>query len=141
MDRGIEGKGSSIRSTVFQPTEGNDTAGRTLLAGGGLLGAVAMSSCCIAPLVLFSLGVTGAWIGNLATLYPYQPYFFVATAGFLAAGFYRTYRKRDAASFETGSTCVSPLSDRFNKVVLWSATVLVLAALAFPYVAPSLLKT
>jgi mercuric ion transport protein len=30
----------------------------------GLLGALAASSCCILPLVLFSLGVSGAWIGN-----------------------------------------------------------------------------
>ena len=141
MDRGIGVKGPMVRSSDSLPARGSDTAGRTLLAGGGLLGAVAMSSCCIAPLVLFSLGVTGAWIGNLASLNPYQPYFFVVTAGFLGAGFYRTYRKRGAASYDSGSACASPLSDRFNKVVLWSATALVLAALAFPYVAPSLLTT
>ena len=38
---------------------------KSLFASGGLLGALAMSSCCILPLTLFSLGVTGAWIGNL----------------------------------------------------------------------------
>ncbi len=139
MDRGIDAEGPMVRSTESLPAKGSETAGRTLLAGGGLLGALAMSSCCIAPLALFSLGVSGAWIGNLASLNPYQPYFFVVTAGFLGAGYYRTYRRRGAASFEAGSACASPLSDRFNKVVLWSATALVLAALAFPYVAPRLL--
>lgn len=139
MGRGIDANGPMSRSTGSRPAKGSETAGRTLLAGGGLLGALAMSSCCIAPLALFSLGVSGAWIGNLASLNPYQPYFFVVTAGFLGAGYYRTYRKRGAASYETGSACASPLSDRFNKVVLWSATALVLAALAFPYVAPRLL--
>jgi len=36
--------------------------GRTqkLVAAGGILGAIAASSCCIAPLVLFSLGISGA---------------------------------------------------------------------------------
>ena len=113
----------------------------TLFAGGGVLGAVAMSSCCIVPLVLFSLGVTGAWIGNLAALYPYKPYFFVATAGFLGAGFYRAYRKPKASACTADGYCATPISDRINKAVLWSATVLVLAALAFPYVAPVFLES
>ena len=33
------------------------------MAAGGLIGALAASSCCILPLVLFALGVSGAWIG------------------------------------------------------------------------------
>ena len=50
-----------------------------LVAAGGILGAIAASACCIAPLALFSLGVSGAWIGNLTALAPYQPYFIAAT--------------------------------------------------------------
>jgi mercuric ion transport protein len=45
------------------------------MAAGGMLGALAASSCCILPLVLFSLGVCGAWIGNFTRLAPYQAYF------------------------------------------------------------------
>ena len=33
-----------------------------LVAAGGVIGALAASSCCILPLVLFGLGVSGAWI-------------------------------------------------------------------------------
>lgn len=40
-----------------------------LVAAGGILGALAASSCCIIPLVLFSLGISGAWIGNLTALF------------------------------------------------------------------------
>ena len=112
---------------------------KTLLTGGSALGALAMSSCCIVPLALFSLGVTGAWIGNLTALYPYKMYFLVPTAAFLAGGFYKVYRKPKASAREGESYCTSPMSDRINKVVLWSASVLVLAALAFPYLAPLLL--
>ena len=65
---------------------GAETTRRTLLTGGGVLGALAMTSCCIMPLVLFSLGATGAWIGNLAALYPYKLYFLVPAVGFLAGG-------------------------------------------------------
>ncbi len=114
---------------------------RTIFAGGSLFGALAMSSCCIMPLVLFSLGITGAWIGNLAALYPYKLYFFIPTAGFLVGGFYMAYRKPKAADCESGSSCAAPISNRINKIVLWAATLLVLAALAFPYYAPVLLDT
>ena len=55
------------------------------MAAGGLLGALAASSCCIVPLTLFGLGVSGAWIGNLTWLAPYQPCFIVATLGFVEA--------------------------------------------------------
>jgi len=36
-----------------------------LAAAGGILGALAASSCCIVSLALFTLGISGAWIGNL----------------------------------------------------------------------------
>jgi hypothetical protein len=52
---------------------------QTLVAAGGVFGALAASSCCIVPLVLFGLGISGAWIGNLTQLAPYQPYFIAAT--------------------------------------------------------------
>lgn len=38
----------------------------------GALGALAMTSCCILPLVLVSLGVTGVFIGQLTALYAYK---------------------------------------------------------------------
>ena len=41
-----------------------------LIAAGGVLGALAATSCCIIPLVLFTLGIGGAWIGNLKALAP-----------------------------------------------------------------------
>jgi mercuric ion transport protein len=126
-------------------TQGLGNTGETrrqgLIATGGVLGALAMSSCCILPLVLFSLGITGAWIGNLAALYPYKLYFLVPTAGFLAGGFYLAYRKPKAAACEGDGYCGTPISNRINKAVLWMSTVLVLAALAFPYYAPLLLDS
>jgi MerT mercuric transport protein len=48
--------------------------GQMLTAAGGVLGALAAASCCILPLVLFGLGVSGAWIGTFTQLAPYQPF-------------------------------------------------------------------
>lgn len=115
-----------------------DTPPQGLMAAGGLIGALAASSCCILPLALFSAGIGGAWIGNLTALAPYQPYFIAATLGFLGAGFYLVYvRPRRACA--VGTACARPLPRRIVKISLWTATALAAAAVAFPYVAPPLL--
>ncbi len=123
-------------SVPGQPEERADrSVGEGLVAAGGLFGALAASSCCIAPLVLFSLGVSGAWIGNLTALATYQPIFVVFTLGFLGAGFWMVYR-RPKATLPEGSYCPRSVSGPWIKVALWSSTVLILAAMAFPYAAP-----
>src|ERR1700692_3167399 len=48
--------------------------GRRVLFAGGLAALLA-STCCLGPLVLVALGVSGAWIGNLTLLEPYRPVF------------------------------------------------------------------
>lgn len=109
-----------------------------LAAAGGVFGALAASSCCIVPLVLFSLGIGGAWIGNLTALSPYQPIFIAITLGFLGYGFYAVYWKPKKACTD-GAACAHPLPNRIVKTALWVATLLVGAAIAFPYAAPWLL--
>lgn len=112
--------------------------GQKLLVAGGVLAALGASSCCILPLVLFSVGVSGAWIGNLTALAPYQPVFVAAALVFLAVGFWRVYRQPKVACAE-GSACARPGANRVAKIGLWLATALVFAAVAFPYAAPMLL--
>ena len=112
--------------------------GQGLVAAGGVLGALAASSCCIVPVVLFSLGATGAWIGNLTALAPYQPVFVTVTAGFLGTGFYMVYRRPKAAGAQ-GAPCARPIRARIVKAALWSSVALTAAALAFPYAAPVIL--
>ena len=132
---------STVRTRPIKRSRLDEGAQKRIFTGGSVLGAIAMSSCCILPLALFSVGVTGAWIGNLSALYPYKLYFLVPTAGFLAGGFYLIYRKPKADACEADGACAAPISSRINKVVLWSATALTLAALAFPYFAPLLLES
>jgi mercuric ion transport protein len=110
-----------------------------LVAAGGLLAALAAGSCCIMPLALFTLGIGGAWIGNLTALAPYQPIFIAVTFVFLATGYYLVYRRRDAACDD--GACARPLPRRGVKLALWAATTLVASAIAFPYAARALLGT
>ena len=114
--------------------------GRQRLVGvGGILGALAASSCCIVPLILFSLGIGGAWIGNLTALAPYKPLFVAGTTGVLGYGFYLVYWKPRRACAEDAA-CARPIPSRIVQIALWFATVLVAAAFAFDYVAPLLLS-
>ena len=112
---------------------------KALLATVGLLAALGASSCCLLPLGLFLVGVSGAWIGNLAALAPYQPVFVAVALACLAGGFFAVYRKPKVAACAEGSYCARPASDRIAKVALWSAAAVVAAALAFPYAASILL--
>jgi len=112
--------------------------GQVWMAAGGVLGALAASSCCILPLVLFGLGISGAWIGNLTQLAPYQPYFIAATLSFLGAGYWMVYRASKRACTHT-DVCARPLPHRLVKSALILATILVVAALGVDLLAPLLL--
>jgi mercuric ion transport protein len=105
------------------------------LAAGGVIGALAASSCCIVPLMLFGLGVSGAWIANLTRLAPYQPYFIAATVGCLAGGYGLLYRSRRRACAH-GQVCARPLSNRVVTGGLILATILGIGALALDVLAP-----
>jgi len=109
--------------------------GKQFAAVGSVIGAVLASSCCIVPLVLVTLGVSGTWIGSLSALEPYKPWFSAVTMLFLGIGFWQVYWK-PKPECEEGSYCASPKSDRVVKIALWSATLLVALALTIDYWAP-----
>jgi mercuric ion transport protein len=122
-----------------EPVATASTSAQTVLAAGGLFGALAASSCCILPVLLFSLGIGGAWIANFTQLAPYKPYFILATLGVLGAGYWLAYRGSKLACAD-GAACARPLPNRLVNTVLVVATVLVIVAYAFDYVAPYLLS-
>src|SRR5258708_24664719 len=77
--------GETDRLSNVAPGTDIDAGGSTqkLLAAGGILAALGAASCCVIPFALFMLGVSGAWIGNLTALEPYQPIFAIIAAGCL----------------------------------------------------------
>lgn len=107
------------------------------LATGGVAGAILSSICCLGPLVLLSLGVSGAWIGSLTALEPYKPIFATIALVFIGLGFRQVYF-RPRTVCEHGSYCARPQSALITKIALWSATVLVIASLTLNWWAPLL---
>ena len=107
--------------------------GRGALAAGGLA-AILASTCCLGPLVLVALGVSGAWIGNLTLLEPYRPVFIGAA---LVALFFAGRRIfRPAAACSPGAVCALPQVRTAYKLIFWTVVALVLIVLGFPYVLP-----
>jgi mercuric ion transport protein len=127
--------------TINQDHQITDNRRRqNLMAAGGLLGALAASSCCILPLTLFGLGVSGAWIGNFTRLAAYQPFFIAATLAFLGYGDWLVYRSSTRACAD-GEACARPLPNRVVKTSLILATILVVAALGLDFIAPLFLNS
>jgi mercuric ion transport protein len=106
------------------------TGSGALFVGG--LAAILASTCCLGPLVLVALGLSGAWIGNLTRLEPYRPFFIAAS---LVALFFAGRRIfRPAQACERGEVCAVPRTRNIYKILFAIVSVLVLIALVFPYV-------
>lgn len=122
--------------TVDLPSTGNANKQRHgWLAAGGVVGAILASACCVVPLLLVTLGVSGAWIANLTALEPYKPYVAVVTLGLIGFGFWRVYFRPKAAC-EDGSYCAKPQSSFITKSALWTGAFVTLLAITINWWAP-----
>lgn len=104
----------------------------SVLAVGGVAAALA-STCCLGPLILVALGFSGAWIGNLAALEPFRPWFIAAAAGALFFAGRRIFRKAEIC--RPGEICSVPQTRRAYKAIFGIVTALVVIAIVFPYLA------
>ena len=100
----------------------------------GVLAAIGASVCCVGPLVLLALGISGAWIGNLTAFEPYRPWFIGLTLIFLALAFRKLYLVPQACA--PGTLCADPQATKRQRLVFWSVVVLLLGLLAVPWFAP-----
>ena len=116
-----------------------DTAKGWGATGFGVLGALAMTSCCILPLVLVSFGVTGVFIAQLGAFYAYKWVTFTLSAAFIGYGFYKAYMPVSPDTCADG-TCTRPINRTVMRVTLWAAAAIVAVAMAFPHITPFILK-
>jgi len=96
----------------------------------GSLAALLASACCLGPLVLVSLGLGGAWVGNLQALAPFRPLFLAGAAVALAVAGRRIFRRAPACA--PGIACAVPATGRTSKILFVVVALLVLLAAAFP---------
>ena len=98
---------------------------------GAFIATIGASLCCVAPLVLVALGISGAWIGYLTALQPYSIYFSGMAIFFLGMAFYRLYLATPGC--KPGDVCALPARRRDQRIIFWIATTVLGALLAFPY--------
>lgn len=123
---------TASRTQLPSPTP-PPAAGRGALYAGAVA-AILASTCCLGPLVLLMLGVSGAWIGNLTALEPYRPFFIVAAVVALFFAYRQIFRP--AAACKPGEVCAVPQVRTTYKALFGLVAVLILIAVSFPFVAP-----
>ncbi len=94
------------------------------------IAALLASSCCLVPLVLVSVGLSGAWLSNLRMLEPYSPIFVGIAIGALALAARSLFRSPASCRLDGG------LPRSLQKSLFWVIAVLTLILLVVPVVAP-----
>jgi mercuric ion transport protein len=102
----------------------------------GILAAIGASACCVGPLVLLALGISGAWISCLTALQPYRTIFIGFTLLFLTGAFSRLFLARGSLYAWIGLHYARTLKRR--RLAFWIVAVLVLCLIAVPWFAPLL---
>jgi mercuric ion transport protein len=111
------------------------TATKQLCAS--VLAAIVGSLCCVAPLVLLTLGISGAWISQLTGLEPYRPIFIGVMVVFLGLAFRQLYIV--PARCAPDEVCANPRLQRRQRQIFWVIVVGLAALIAFPWYASLLL--
>lgn len=102
-----------------------------------VLSSIVASTCCVIPLILVLVGVTGAWMANLQALKPFVAAFTIIALGSLVGAGYVVFRPRPAnraCSLEEAE-CAT-LACRTTRKIFFACAALIAALLLFPYFAP-----
>lgn len=112
-------------------TESKSGAGP--LAVGGIA-AIFASACCLGPLLLVTLGFSGAWIGNLTALEPYRLWFIGGALLATVFAWRRIFRPTEKCP--PGEVCAVLQVNKAYRIFFWIVAVLIAAAIAFPCLLP-----
>ncbi|WP_198358692.1 mercuric transporter MerT family protein [Noviherbaspirillum autotrophicum] len=114
------------------------TSSRKNLSAGlmavGVASAIIASSCCVLPLVLVLIGITGAWMTTLTSLRPVTPVFTVLTLVALGWAGVILFRPATSCAVADGAACekTRPVA----RMVFLGCVAFVALLLLFPLLAP-----
>ena len=106
----------------------------SLLGMGAIIAAIGASVCCVVPLLLLSLGISGAWMSTLTSMQPVRPFFIILTLVFIGLGYRKLYLIPE--NCEEGEACASTEVREKQQMIFWIGSVLILMLLTFPWYAP-----
>lgn len=91
--------------------------------GTAIFAGVAASACCLGPALLVTLGIGGAWVGQLTRLAPFRP-FFLGGAWILLGLSFLQHRRIQKDCKE--GVCEVPRAAKIRLVSLWVGAVILL---------------
>lgn len=100
---------------------------------GAIGAALAASSCCTLPLVLVSLGISGAWVSSLTTLQPFRPVFIALSVGLLGFAAWRHHQALRGPQ----CACEEDRRSQTTRILLGVGGLLVGTLLFSPYLLPA----
>ncbi len=101
---------------------------------GGIAAAIGAGLCCVGPFLLLTLGISGAWIGNLTLLEPYRPLFIAAVLALFGWAGWKVYRPVEAC--EPGTACAIPQVRKRRQVIFWITAIVALVLVTSTYWIP-----
>ena len=124
----------NIQPSPSSPPQKRLSLGLMTLA---VLSSVVASTCCVVPLILVLVGITGAWMGNLQALKPLVPVFTVIALGALGWAGYLVFRPMQAngACSAEEAECTTAAC-RATKRIFIVCAAFIAALLLFPFAAP-----
>lgn len=132
MDQGSREVAMNGAAEGAQSATGGGKAGLI----GGALAAFATVVCWVVPLVLVSIGVTGAWMSTFTVLAPYKWVLILLALGCMGYAWHKIYRVQPADGCGPDPECAAPQTSRWYRVMFWVVSAFILAALISPYLAP-----
>ncbi|KGD66070.1 mercuric transporter MerT [Alcanivorax nanhaiticus] len=101
---------------------------------GGVIAAIGASLCCVGPFVLLTLGISGAWIGNLTLLEPYRPFFIVIVLLLFGWSGWQVHRPIEACA--SGTACAVPQTRKRRQIIVWTTAIIALILVSSSYWIP-----
>ncbi|MBB3167445.1 mercuric transporter MerT family protein [Simiduia aestuariiviva] len=98
---------------------------------GGFMAAVGASLCCAGPLVLLSLGISGAWISHLTALEPYRPIFIIAVCALFGWSGWQLFKPQSECAAET--VCAQETTRGRRQKIFLILLIVAAALVASPY--------
>jgi mercuric ion transport protein len=98
-----------------------------------VLASLLASTCCVLPLVLVLVGITGAWMAHLVALKPMAPYAIALTLGALGWAGWLLFRPAAACAIDDQACATTRPAMR---KVFAGCAVFIALLLGFPLIAP-----
>lgn len=126
----------AVNRTAPSPSESGDSRRRTassaVLAAAGIGAAFLATGCCVGPLLLAAVGLSGA--GLVVRLEPYRPFLAIASVAFILGAMVATRRRSRQASADCTCAPAGTPTTWAGRFMVWLAVAVAVALLAAPYV-------